>query len=284
MEFEDGVIPDTLDMIPLIITRPDGEPATSKLNKHTPRLTLVDLPLGTYSIQEDTSGMQIDGYNLLVIHTAHLEGEDPVAGHIVTLSKENPTGHITIVNRYKEIEPDHVHKYVSAITEPTCTENGYITHICECADNYTDSYVNKLGHDWGDYVRYDNGLRIRECSVCKAQDKIGSVWGYLFIETDSDEDVKALIENKRITVKTSDSSSRTMRAVEQDFIIGSELATHTVKSVDTSNIQIDGYDLTVKYMAGYEGEELFESNSLTLTERKPVGRINIILYYTAIRD
>ncbi len=41
----------------------------------------------------------------------------------------------------------HKHKHVETITMPTCTEQGYTTHTCECGDTYVDSYTDKLGHD-----------------------------------------------------------------------------------------------------------------------------------------
>ncbi|MBO5702911.1 MAG: metallophosphoesterase [Clostridia bacterium] len=75
------------------------------------------------------------------------------------------------------VEADHTHIYTSAVTEPTCTEQGYTTHVCACGNSYIDSYVdiagehsytagvciwcgrNELGTDWlipdfaeGDYT------------------------------------------------------------------------------------------------------------------------------------
>lgn len=39
------------------------------------------------------------------------------------------------------------HSYSSAVTEPTCTEQGYTTHTCAgCGDSYVDAYVDALGH------------------------------------------------------------------------------------------------------------------------------------------
>lgn len=41
------------------------------------------------------------------------------------------------------------HNYVSAVTEPTCTEQGYSTHVCSrCSDTYIDSYVDAHGHNY----------------------------------------------------------------------------------------------------------------------------------------
>ena len=48
-------------------------------------------------------------------------------------------------------EDEHVHEYTDVVTPPTCTEKGYTTHTCEAdGENYIDSYVDALGHDWGE--------------------------------------------------------------------------------------------------------------------------------------
>jgi len=47
-----------------------------------------------------------------------------------------------------EIDTICDHHYIDAVTEPTCTEQGYTTHTCEyCGDSYTDTYVPALKHD-----------------------------------------------------------------------------------------------------------------------------------------
>ena len=65
------------------------------------------------------------------------------------------------------------HNYTSVITAPTCTERGYTTHTCsKCGDTYTDSYVNKLGHNLGNWFEVTaptcttDGLEKRECTRC----------------------------------------------------------------------------------------------------------------------
>ena len=41
------------------------------------------------------------------------------------------------------------HDYQSAVTEPTCTEQGFTTHTCSrCGDTYTDDTVPATGHDY----------------------------------------------------------------------------------------------------------------------------------------
>ena len=67
------------------------------------------------------------------------------------------------------------HNYVAVVTAPTCTEAGYTTHTCSrCGDSYTDTPVNALGHDFGEWTQTtaptctEAGVETRECSRCDA--------------------------------------------------------------------------------------------------------------------
>ncbi len=53
------------------------------------------------------------------------------------------------------------HSYTTAVTLPTCTEQGYTTYTCECGDTYIDNYVDATGHadnDGNGYCDADNEL------------------------------------------------------------------------------------------------------------------------------
>lgn len=54
----------------------------------------------------------------------------------------------------------HKHVYTSVITKPTCTQQGYTTHTCECSEYYVDTYTNPINHS------YSNGI----CVNCGAVD------------------------------------------------------------------------------------------------------------------
>ena len=49
------------------------------------------------------------------------------------------------------------HSYTTAVTAPTCTEQGYTTYTCSCGDNYVDDYVNATGHADNDNDGYCDG-------------------------------------------------------------------------------------------------------------------------------
>ena len=46
----------------------------------------------------------------------------------------------------------------TAVTPPTCTEQGFTTHTCtRCGDSYADAWVEALGHAWSETVYTWNG-------------------------------------------------------------------------------------------------------------------------------
>ena len=64
------------------------------------------------------------------------------------------------------------HDYKSVVTEPTCTEQGYTTHICDCGESYVDTYVPAAGHKWDAGVvtteptETAEGVKTFTCTVC----------------------------------------------------------------------------------------------------------------------
>ncbi len=67
------------------------------------------------------------------------------------------------------------HNYESAVTEPSCTEQGYTTHTCiDCGYNCEDTYVDALGHAWDEGIvtkqptPTENGVKTYTCTRCDA--------------------------------------------------------------------------------------------------------------------
>ena len=64
------------------------------------------------------------------------------------------------------------HSYTSVVTDPTCTERGYITHTCHCGDSYVDTYVDALDHHMGEWFETEapscteEGEERQDCSRC----------------------------------------------------------------------------------------------------------------------
>ena len=69
--------------------------------------------------------------------------------------------------------PTLEHTYVSVVTPPTCTANGYTTHTCDhCGDSYINDYTDKLGHSYGEWKTIKaptctaEGIAENVCAVC----------------------------------------------------------------------------------------------------------------------
>jgi len=65
-----------------------------------------------------------------------------------------------------------VHNFTSVKTEATCTTQGFTTKTCTCGYTKTDSYLNELGHNFGDWMTVTAascvtaGSERRTCSRC----------------------------------------------------------------------------------------------------------------------
>ena len=70
-------------------------------------------------------------------------------------------------------DPDHVpHEHAYHETqrvEPTCTEDGYIQHTCDCGDTYREP-LPATGHTWGEWSPAGDGKEVRYCDACGAED------------------------------------------------------------------------------------------------------------------
>lgn len=84
----------------------------------------------------------------------------------------NYEGTLTWQSKQPDNTGEHEHNYSPVITAPTCTEQGYTTYTCTCGDQYTDSYVGALGHNFGEWAVVkaptlaEKGEERRECSQC----------------------------------------------------------------------------------------------------------------------
>lgn len=72
----------------------------------------------------------------------------------------------------QDIVPSIGHDYDSVITDPTCEEQGYTTHICHCGDVIVDTYVEALCHSLGEWQTEKEptcegkGSEARYCERC----------------------------------------------------------------------------------------------------------------------
>lgn len=99
-----------------------------------------------------------DGFNVIDSnHTGNADGKSAciVKVHKVKYNSKYNVA-ITGTTNYDRTS-ECVHSYVSEVTPPTCTEQGYTTYTCKyCGESYVGDYVEATGHS------YENGI----CSVC----------------------------------------------------------------------------------------------------------------------
>ncbi len=103
-----------------------------------------------------------------------LLGSDNFDDHISDdkfLSAEFQNQHPIDENDYV-YQPPHIHEYIAIVTPPTCTEEGYTTYTCVCGDLYTSDTVEKLSHNYGDWVVTteptctEAGEKTKTCADC----------------------------------------------------------------------------------------------------------------------
>ncbi len=73
------------------------------------------------------------------------------------------------------------HGYTDTVTDPTCTEKGYVTHTCTaCGDSYKDGYVDAKGHSYTHHAGVaptctEKGYVKHTCTACGDSYKDGYV-------------------------------------------------------------------------------------------------------------
>ncbi len=110
------------------------------------------------------------------IHSWSLDDTNPLTAYYPA---NNPTWTDSVLKDYGGQVTwvpftEHIHVHGSFVTEPTCTEGGFTTHVCGCGDRYTDEPKEALGHNEVTTLGKEAtctkpGLTDEvTCSVCKA--------------------------------------------------------------------------------------------------------------------
>lgn len=74
-----------------------------------------------------------------------------------------------------EIPPlNHVHSYVSHVTPPSCTSEGFTTHTCTCGDTYIDEKTAMVDHTSDGIWQSDDNSHWNTCSECNQMINISS--------------------------------------------------------------------------------------------------------------
>jgi len=185
----------------------------------------------------------------------------------------------------------HEHRYLPTVTPPTCTDGGYTTHLCRCGDSYTDTPVDPLDHEMGEWVTVkpastkEEGTKRRTCIRCdhseedsipmlKGPDKITSsryhIGDTLLSKIDAGTTVSTFLtrigESEYVTVykdgKVVASSAKLGTGMEVRLVVeGQTLQTLTV--VITGDVNGDG-DITLTDMLAIKSH-LLKKATLTGT-------------------
>ncbi|MBC8544693.1 InlB B-repeat-containing protein [Bianquea renquensis] len=148
---------------PLAFDRTEG---VKHINDHAFTLTLTGMTDGVYFTSSDTDVATVNAAT----------GEVTITGAGQTMI----TAAVPESTNYREATATYTltvtpHEYTEGIvTHPTCTQQGYTTHTCRiCEDSYADSYVEALGHRYGNWIQVksptcdDKGSIQRICERCK---------------------------------------------------------------------------------------------------------------------
>ncbi len=71
----------------------------------------------------------------------------------------------TIADVGSKLPSVHSHTYISNVSQPTCTEQGYTQHSCSCGDSYRDNYISAKGHTFEATTCSSCKINISECAI-----------------------------------------------------------------------------------------------------------------------
>lgn len=166
------------------------------------------------------------------------------------------------------------HSYKDEYVRPTCEEEGYIIHRCECGREYKDNYVEPLGHNFvyrynGDATVEADGTETEVCTRCKitgeTRIKVGSKinpTGNTVINTCPDA---------RITYRSKVKIRATAKNLPADFhlvmqVNGTEyIGDNKVVEYDCGQLRKD-YDYTV-WVADADGNIRTNNNGEKLVQK-----------------
>ena len=116
--------------------------------------------------------------------TVHIHTEEEIPAVVPTCTETGLTAGIKcsecgeIITGQQEI-PALGHKYESVVKAPTCTEQGYTIHTCDCGNSYVADYVDAIDHTPANSVEEnyvaptctENGSKdiVVYCSVCEKE-------------------------------------------------------------------------------------------------------------------
>ena len=264
------------------VTHPNGRKSNVSLTARYPNISLIEIPLGQYTIAARAGYGWIDGYELTVKYTVQYGDAEPVETNTIVLTPEERNPVVKVIYHYEKIDGEHTHySYSEKVTEPTCTTRGYTTHTCMCGYSYVDNYVNALGHDWSE-PGDDDDEYVRVCERCGERPYAAGNLN-VSVVVDGDRTIEDQSEY-RIRITRPDERDMTAvlnSAVPETRLISLALGTYKVEALPEYS-SVDGYNLTVKYSVDYVVSDPIESQTATLTSEVPTVNVTITYHYEKI--
>ena len=153
-----------------------------KTNTHTPSNETVEIKAPTCTETGISSGKcAVCGVNMNEFKTDAL-GHDMGEWYVKTDSTCTADGEMrSDCSRCDHFDSKVIdkkeHTYVSVVTAPTCTLNGFVTHTCSvCGNSYETPGDKALGHEFGEYKQTkaptctEKGEETAKCIRCDATD------------------------------------------------------------------------------------------------------------------
>lgn len=181
---------------------------------------------------------------------------------------------------YAKFTKNHEHNYTATVTAPTCTEKGYTTYTCECGDSYKSDYVDKLEHEFTNYVSDNNatydsdGTKTAYCNHgCGATDTITDAGtklqsGIVFktLNVDKDLNVYGKVPNTQATLSFINEVEVKGNAT---FVVSTDI--YGIHQIPTKTVPIEIGDNTV-YITETVGNNI--RLFTVVVRRKPVYTVS----------
>ncbi len=155
----------------------------------------------------------------------------------------------------------HEHSYVTQVTAPTCTEQGYTSHICECGETKKGTFVNALGHDYSPTYLWNNQqcIALATCGRDSSHSEIETVTAIYIKDTDVSCDMAETGHYQATFTKT---IFETQATANNSVVVGVALGHNygeviyvwendkctATKVCDTDNTHVETEEITATYV------------------------------------
>ena len=105
-------------------------------------------PDGKVKVSVPVPNVEVDNYLVF-----HVKSDNSVESLVPTVADGKISFEVSSFSYFviAEVAPvEHEHNYESAVTPPTCTEDGYTTYTCACGNSYVGDTVTAPGHTYVD--------------------------------------------------------------------------------------------------------------------------------------